>query len=127
MIYPYMRGKKHLETLRNLLSSVLISGINIFLVLLVLNLLSLNIGIFEQSFILAFTLYLIAGIILLNLPLKKLFLIILLSFQETLPIFQIRRQYLKPEQKSFHLMTVQEASELMIFLNPYMKEILWGF
>lgn len=76
MTYPYMRGKRYLETLRNLLSAVVISGINIFLVLLVLNLLSLNIGIFEQSFILAFTLYLLAGILLLNLPLKKLFLII---------------------------------------------------
>ena len=76
MIYPYMRGKKHLETLRNLLSAVVISGINIFLILLILNLLSLNIGIFEQSFILAFTLYLLVGILLLNLPLKKLFLII---------------------------------------------------
>jgi len=76
MMYPYMRGKRYLETLRNLLSAVVISGINIFLILLVLNLLSLNIGIFEQSFILAFTLYLLVGILLLNLPLKKLFLII---------------------------------------------------
>ena len=71
-----MRGKRYLETLRDLLSAVVISGINIFLILLILNLLSLNIGIFEQSFILAFTLYLLVGILLLNLPLKKLFLII---------------------------------------------------
>lgn len=76
MICPYMRGKKYLDTLRNLLPDAIISGINIFLILLVLNLLSLNMGIFEQSFILAFTLYILIGILLLNLPLKKLYLII---------------------------------------------------
>ena len=76
VIYPYMRGKKYLDTLRNLLPDAIISGINIFLILLVLNLLSLNMGIFEQSFILAFTLYILISVLLLNLPLKKLYLII---------------------------------------------------
>ncbi|MCK5113040.1 MAG: hypothetical protein KAQ84_05800, partial [Thermoplasmatales archaeon] len=71
-----MRGKKYLDTLRNLLPDAIISGINIFLILLVLNLLSLNMGIFEQSFTLAFTFYILIGILLLNLPLKKLYLII---------------------------------------------------
>ncbi|UCF12737.1 MAG: hypothetical protein JSW06_00370 [Thermoplasmatales archaeon] len=71
-----MKGKQDLDTLRNHLTSAIISVINIFLILLILNLLSINLGIFDQSLTLVFTFYIVISILLLNLPLKKLYLII---------------------------------------------------
>jgi len=48
------------------------SGLNISLILLVLNLLSLNFDILEKSFVHAFAAFLIISVLLLNIPLKKL-------------------------------------------------------
>ena len=75
---PYMLGKKIPKTLKNrtLVKTAIISGLNISLTLLVLNLISLNLDILEQSFTLAITLYLLISIILFNLHLKKIYLAI---------------------------------------------------
>ena len=52
------------------------SGLNISLILLVLNLLSFNFGILEKSFVHAFAILLIISVLLLNIPLKKLCIMI---------------------------------------------------
>ena len=68
-----MWGKKIGETLKDkkIVASTLITDCNVLLIFLVLNALSGNLGMFTQSLMLVFTIYLLAGFILLNLPLKK--------------------------------------------------------
>lgn len=61
---------------RKLLKTALISGLNISLVLLALNLLSVNFVIVEPSFMLISTVYLLLGLLLFNLPFKKLYSVI---------------------------------------------------
>ena len=70
-----MQEKKISKVLRdkNLLTSVFTTLFNVILVLLVLNMLSSNLGMFEQSLVLMFTLYILIGSVLFNLPLKKFF------------------------------------------------------
>ena len=68
-----MWGKKFCKTLRDTkrVSSALTTSFNILLILLVLNTLSGNLGIFNQSLMLVFTIYLLVGFILINIPIKK--------------------------------------------------------
>ena len=62
------------EILKNkmLLKNATISGVNIILILLALNLLSINFAIVESSFMRIATIYLLIGVIIFNLPFKKL-------------------------------------------------------
>ena len=57
----------------NLLKTALTGGLNISLILLALNLLSINLVVVDSSLMLASTMYLLAGVILFNLPFKKLY------------------------------------------------------
>ena len=70
-----MWGKKFFETLKDekRVASALTMAFNIIVILLVLNTLSCNLGIFDQSLMLVFTIYLLVGFILINLPIKKTF------------------------------------------------------
>jgi len=73
-----MRGNRYLETLKKriLLQDILTSGINIIIILLIINILTLNFGLFEQSFMFFLALSLIIGLILFNLPFKNIILVI---------------------------------------------------
>jgi hypothetical protein len=73
-----MRVTKYLNTLKNkaVLQESIISASNIFLILLVLNILSLNLGMFEQSFMVILSFYVLIALLIFNLPLKKIILII---------------------------------------------------
>ena len=61
---------------RNLLKTVLTRGLNISLILLALNLLSINLAIVDSSIMLVSTAYLLIGVIILNLPFKKIYEVI---------------------------------------------------
>lgn len=68
-----MWGKKFRKTLKDkkIVASTLTTDINLLLIFLVLNALSSNLGIYDQSLMLVFSIYLLVGFVLLNLPLKK--------------------------------------------------------
>ena len=74
---------------RILLTKSLTGGLNIALILLALNLLSINLAIVESSFMLLITVYLLIGVILFNLPFKKLGSILRRKNKEKTSSFQI--------------------------------------
>jgi hypothetical protein len=67
---PTIKRKK--EEIRTIVQS----GINITLILLVLNLLSFNLAILEQTYTLTLSIYILIGFLLLNSPIKKIILTI---------------------------------------------------
>lgn len=108
---PHMLGKLSSKTLknRNKIATTIISGLNISLILLVLNLLSFNMGIFEQSFVLAFTTFLLLGILFFNLPLKKICL-------------SIRRKNPNINHIAFGLLLILFSFILLLFTS---LQMLW--
>ena len=58
---------------RESLKDILITGINVTLILLALNLLSINLTIAESTLMLASTTYILLGVIIVNLPFKRLY------------------------------------------------------
>jgi len=70
-----MFGEKYSKVVKNkkLLKTVLTRGLNIFLILLALNLLSINLAIVDSSFMLVSTIYVLLGVIIVNLPFQKLY------------------------------------------------------
>jgi hypothetical protein len=75
---PNLSGKSRLKILRDKhrLMRGLGGVLNIVLLLLILNLLSYNLGLFESQFIVVATVYLLIGVLLLNLPLQPLYLMV---------------------------------------------------
>jgi len=61
---------------KKLLKAALLGGTNISLILLALNLLSINLTIVDSSLMIASTAYLLIGVIILNLPFKKIYEVI---------------------------------------------------
>jgi len=68
-----MRGKEYIKKIRKNLPSNILFGINFFLILFLINLLSNNLGLFNQSFIYALSIFILISIISLNIPLYKLY------------------------------------------------------
>ena len=68
-----MRGKEYLYKFKNKLPSAVIIAINIMLILLVLNLLSYNFGTFNHSILYTFSIYILLGLLFLNIPSKKIY------------------------------------------------------
>jgi uncharacterized membrane protein len=70
-----MSGKAYFNKAKNreLIKTVLLGGFNISLILLILNMLSNNLVIVEASLMLLSTVYLLIGLVLFNIPFKKLY------------------------------------------------------
>ena len=66
-----MRGIKHLKNSEKKLSSSILFMVNIFLVLIIINLLSNNFGAFNKSFTYYFSIFLFYSLIFVNLPIKN--------------------------------------------------------
>jgi len=85
-----MLAEKHSKIFKNKKPmDALTSGLNISLILLALNLLSINLAIVESSFMLASTVYLLAGVIIFNLPFKKLYNTIRIKNTEKIFFYKI--------------------------------------
>jgi len=70
-----MGRKEYFEKLKNreLVKTVLLGGFNIALIILILNMLSNNLVIVDASLMLVSTIYLLVGLIIFNIPFKKLY------------------------------------------------------
>ncbi len=68
-----MRGKEYLYKFKKKIPSAIIFAINIMLILLVLNLLSYNLGIFNHSIVYTLSIFILLGFLFLNIPIKKVY------------------------------------------------------